>query len=120
MRKLSIQYKLNFKSYHSKYFNLGVCVFLSKLKSALGKKGLHFFNLIRVPKRRNHFTVIKSPFAQKSSREQFKFENIKLGLRLPFVVDFSRAVVFEKILEEVFGYVNHQNFVSVTFSKSYS
>lgn len=119
MGKLSIQYKLVFKNYHSKYFNLGVCFFLSRLKKVLGKKKLHFYNLVRVPNRRNYFTVIKSPFAQKSSREQFKVENFKLSLNLPFVVPISKSVVFETVLEQNLVFASHQNFVNITFVKSY-
>lgn len=79
-----IEYNINFRSNHLKYFNKEIWIFIFKLKKELKKLNINKF--YRLPKTSQEFTVIKSPTVMKSFREQFKINRYSTTLKVLFKV----------------------------------
>lgn len=77
------EYKIKLKALDTLIFNSSIVNFLNLLSSS-GVQMFSSFNSLK--KKKKHFTVLRSPFVYKKSREQFMFNTI-LGLVNVKVVD---------------------------------
>jgi ribosomal protein S10 len=94
---MTLEYSLKLKSIHFKYLLLGVLAFLDilKKKEQIDVIGV---SLKRTRKAVSKYTVLKSPFVNKKSREQFK-----LQLNAAVLVFSLKAIFKNKKRIQFFG-----------------
>jgi len=105
----NLKYKLVCKSFHFKFLVYGVLNFIKILKKEFQFHRIKLnFCLLKIKK----FTVLRSPFVNKKSREQFKVEKFKLSFSFKlFFYDFS--------LQSILGILYLKKKLNGLFSSSF-
>jgi hypothetical protein len=96
---LNVNYSFIFKSYHLKYFNKGIVLFLLKLKKEL--RFAEFQRILRLPKATKKITLLKAPSINKTAREQFELNTFKLKLILNFKVRSNEFSIIDDYLKNI-------------------
>jgi ribosomal protein S10 len=118
-----LEYSLKLKSIHFKYLLLGVLALLDTLKK---KEQISIIGvqLEKTKKHINKYTVLKSPFVNKKSREQFKLEvstaTIIFSLKFNVFSKGKRAArFFGTVLEDSLLKHLSSQYLEVKLIKSY-
>lgn len=96
---LSVNYSFIFKSYHLKYFNKGILLFLLKLKKEF--INFEFQRFIRLPKATKKLTLLKAPSVNKSAREQFELKTFGLIILLNFKFAQKEFQIVDNYLKNI-------------------
>jgi hypothetical protein len=93
-----VVYSLKVKSIHYKYLLLGVLAFLELLKK---KEQVIIIGIRKKKKKKkiNKYTVLKSPFINKKSREQFKVQLHSIVIF--FSVELGPIFFWETVVEDL-------------------
>jgi ribosomal protein S10 len=111
-----VVYSLKIKSIHYKYLLLGVLAFLELLKK---KEQVVVIGIRKKKKKKkiNKYTVLKSPFVNKKSREQFKVQLHTIIIF--FSIKVGRSSYLESVVESTLLKYLSSQYLEVRLVKQY-